>query len=397
MQRNKQKTSSNKMIHFPKGLAKQQFLDEYWQKKPLLFNKAMENSAQLISEQSLFDLSLDDEVESRLLIEDGPDEPWQLYHGPQDKNQLDDLKECSNWTLLVQSVNLWHSGCAKLLADFAFIPQWRLDDIMISYSTQGGSVGPHVDHYDVFLIQLSGTRRWCVGEPDAKVELLDSDSSSQHIKPYPITMDEQLSPGDMLYLPPNTAHHGITIEPGMTLSVGFRSPALSEMMMIFAEQMIIDNKESYYQDPPFVDGSSSTEISAAAMTKAVNWFSNLTDYDSLQRKAFGILQTQPKQGLILDPVELDITELVQSNIILERDPCARVAWYQANETEIWLFVNGEHFNRPESEKDLINFFSTAPRLTSKQLTSKQLSSGLSDNKFLILLEIFVETGFFGLK
>jgi len=385
------------MINFPDSINKQQFLSNYWQKQPLLFPEALENSEQLISKQQLFELSLSEDVESRLLLEDGPDEPWQVFHGPQQAEQLTSLANSSNWTLLVQSVNLWHQGCLELLKDFAFIPQWRLDDIMISYATESGTVGPHIDHYDVFLIQLSGCRRWIVGEPDAVVELIDPDSGSQHIKPYPELMNKVLNTGDMLYIPPNTAHHGITIEPGMTLSVGFRSPAYSEMMMIFAEQVMLNKNESYFIDPLLSENASTTEISSAAMSKAVNWFSSMDDYDSLIRKSFGLLQTQPKQELLLSPIENSITETLNSGQVLKRDPAARVAWHQASEDIIWLFINGECYERSVDEKQWIEYLTDIPQLSTENLIPFVTDQNKNKNKFINLLQIFVDCGLFGIE
>jgi len=380
------------MINFPEGLTKQQFLADYWQQMPLLFNKAMAQSEHFISKQQLFDLSLHDEVESRLLMEHGPDELWQVFHGPQQVEQLNALAKMTHWTLLVQSVNLWHSKSAALLKHFDFIPQWRLDDIMISYATDSGTVGPHVDQYDVFLIQLTGSRRWILGKPNAEVEKVHQDSGIQQVKPYPNLMNVILNAGDMIYIPPNTAHHGISIEPGMTLSVGFRSPALSELMMVFAEQINLSGKESYFEDPSLTVQQSSTEISSTSMTKAVNWFTQQDACQDQLRQSFGLLQTQPKQELLLTPVELSIDEIITCNVQLHRDPAGRVAWYQASEDNIWLFINGEFYQRPVTDKTLIDHLSTVLSLSTEDYERYQ-----SNDNFLILMEIFVDSGLYGLK
>ena len=380
------------MINFPDNINRQLFLSTYWQRQPLLCRSALDNSEQLISNQKLYELAQSDIVESRLILEDGPDEKWQIIHGPQYSEQINSLSEKSNWTLLVQSVNLWHQGCAELLNAFEFIPQWRLDDIMISYAAASGSVGPHIDQYDVFLIQLSGTRRWLVGKADTDVELIDKNSPSRHIKPFPAIIDKTLNPGDMLYVPPNTAHHGICIEPGMTLSVGFRSPALSEMMMLYAEQLMLSDKESFLADPELCEQSSTTEISPASMSNAVNWFTSSEVNNALIRKTFGMLQTQPKQELLLVAVDQPIKEIINFGIELVRDPAARVAWHQVSETMIWLFINGECIERPIDEKIWIELLSTV-----NKLSYERLSDYLSDDKFIILLQIFVENGLFGIE
>jgi len=380
------------MITFPENISKTLFLKNYWQQQPLVLRQAMDDAEQLITPEQLIELSLYEEVESRLLMENGPDEPWQVFHGPQEAEQIRSLKDALNWTLLVQSVNLWHKGCTRLLEDFAFIPQWRLDDIMISYATESGSVGPHIDHYDVFLIQLCGTRRWIVGEVDAEVELIDPESGSQLIKPYKEKINTVLQPGDILYLPSNTAHHGISITPGMTLSVGFRSPALSEMMMIFAEQLMLNKQETYYSDPLLNERTSSTEISSAAMAKAVNWVTALEPQDDLIRKSFGLLQTQPKQELLLSALDNPIVEALESGQKVYRDPAARVAWYQASEETIWLFINGECYERPLVEKSAIERISRLQKLSSKKLARYPVKMKLND-----LLEILVDSGLFGIK
>ncbi len=380
------------MIFLPDNLTKQEFLSHYWQQKPLLVKNALKNPQQFISKDELFAISYSDDVESRLLMEKGPDVPWQVFYGPQDIHQLETLQRQTHWTLLVQSVNFWHKGCARLIENFDFIPKWRLDDIMISYATESGTVGPHIDHYDVFLIQLNGTRRWIIGEMGAKTQLIDTDSANQQIKPYPAIIDSVLNPGDMLYLPPDTAHHGISIEPGMTLSVGFRSPALSEMMMIFAEQLVLNKTESYYLDPLLNEGNCSCEITSTAMDKAVQWFSDLAQYNELKCKTFGLLQSQPKQELILSALDSSINDAINADYNIIRDPAARMAWYQLDENTIWLFINGECYTRPVSDKFWIEYLGSM-----EKLSQKTLSPYLNDTKFINLLEIFVESGIFGIK
>ncbi|MFT5452285.1 MAG: 50S ribosomal protein L16 3-hydroxylase [Enterobacterales bacterium] len=380
------------MILFPDNLTKQQFLDKYWQKQPVLFRKALDNAEQLISKEQLFALSLEDNVESRLLLENGPEHPWQTFHGPQQSEQLESLSTSTHWTLLVQSVNLWLEKCQSLLNDFDFIPQWRLDDIMVSFATEQGSVGPHIDQYDVFLIQLTGSRRWTVAKAGVEIEEAVEIPQIKQVKPFEATIDETLYPGDMLYIPPNTAHHGVNLQDGMTLSVGFRSPALSEMLMLLAEQVMTDDNCSFYRDSPLTVTAHTTEISSAAMTKAANWVTDLEQFESLKRKSFGLLQTQPKQELLLDLPPYPLSDYLQSSFLLHRDPSARVAWYQATEGEVWLFINGECFERSSDELDWIKFISTE-----YYLSSEQLSDLVIKDKFIILLEIFVESGLFGIK
>ncbi len=381
------------MLRFPPNITSQSFLEEYWQQAPLTFKQAVPNADRLLNVEELYELSLRDDVESRLIIEQGDNEPWQTFHGPQESKRLNSLATKSNWTLLVQSINLWHANCRALLKYFQFIPEWRLDDIMVSYATEQGSVGAHIDQYDVFLIQLTGSKRWLVGEPNVEHKTSLSNSGICHVDDFNPIMDITLNSGDMLYIPPNTVHHGVSIIPGMTLSVGFRSPALSEMMMLMAEQIMMDSSDRYYTDPDNSFNShdtlyNSSEISNRAMKEAVAWSSDTSDFENIKKKAFGLLQTQPKQELLLSSPE----DLISSITLLKRDPAARLAWYQFDNNTIWLFINGEFFQRPQSDIKWITILSGL-----EDFDLEALKTELQNDKFIILLQLFVDAGVFGIE
>ena len=202
------------------GLTPQQFMRRYWQKKPLLIRQAIPGFAPLLGRPELFALAQSPQVESRLIVRQGDD--WSLAQGPFERRQLPPLKQPA-WTLLVQGVDLHHDAVHQLLQRFRFVPDARLDDLMISWASEGGGVGPHFDSYDVFLLQASGRRRWRIGrqqdlslQPDKPLKIL------QHFEP---EQEWVLEPGDMLYLPPQWAHDGVALDAGcMTYSVGFRVP-----------------------------------------------------------------------------------------------------------------------------------------------------------------------------
>jgi 50S ribosomal protein L16 3-hydroxylase len=209
----------------------EEFLSQYWQQSPLLIRKAFDLEG-LISADELAGLAMEPEVESRIIHGSFGDNEWHLKHGPfaeQDFSQL----PTQNWTLLVQAVDHWLAEVREVLKQFSFLPQWRIDDIMISFATDGGGVGPHFDQYDVFLIQLEGQRRWRTGQL--------CDENSDLIDQMPVKVlsqfEEQenwiLEPGDTLYLPPGLAHWGTSVGDSMTLSVGFRAPAESEFVSDF--------------------------------------------------------------------------------------------------------------------------------------------------------------------
>ena len=206
------------------GLSPAQFMKRHWQKKPLLVRQAIPGFQPLLSRPALFDLAADAAVESRLLRHGGG--RWTLRQGPLPRRGLPPLGQ-PDWTLLVQGVDLHHAGVHALLRQFRFVPDARLDDVMISYATEGGGVGPHFDSYDVFLLQAHGRRRWRIGrQKDLRLVeglplkiLADFEPEEEYV----------LDPGDMLYLPPRWAHDGVALGECMTYSIGFRQPARGEL------------------------------------------------------------------------------------------------------------------------------------------------------------------------
>ena len=185
-----------------------EFLQQYWQKRPLLIRDALPEYESPISQDELAGLSLETEVASRIVEESGADGPWSVQHGPFEEDDFQDMPE-KDWTLLVQGVDLWVPEVKELLKRFDFLPAWRLDDIMISYACEGGSVGPHFDQYDVFLLQVEGQRCWQVGEECGAGTPLLEGAELQIIEDFQPVQEWVLNPGDMLYLPPGVGHWGV--------------------------------------------------------------------------------------------------------------------------------------------------------------------------------------------
>ncbi len=201
------------------GLSPAEFMRKYWQKKPCIIRNAISNFQPLLSRQELFALSQAQDVESRLIVSNG--DKWSLTHGPLSAKQIPSIKR-SNWTLLVQGVDLHHKAVNDLKNQFRFAPDARLDDLMISYATDGGGVGPHFDSYDVFLLQAHGTRRWRIGKQ--KDGALQANVPLRILSNFKPEQTFDLAPGDMLYLPPRYAHDGVAIGECMTYSIGFKVP-----------------------------------------------------------------------------------------------------------------------------------------------------------------------------
>nr|WP_242538518.1 cupin domain-containing protein [Trinickia acidisoli] len=207
------------------GLTPSQFMRRYWQKKPLLIRGAIPDAAAPLSRDALFELAASEDAESRLVSQIRG--RWRLEHGPFDTDALPSVKR-REWTLLVQGVDLHDDHARALLDRFRFVPDARLDDLMISYATDGGGVGPHFDSYDVFLLQVHGKRRWRISaqrdltlKPGLPLKVL------QHFEP---EQEWLLEPGDMLYLPPHIAHDGVAEGECMTCSIGFRAPSANELI-----------------------------------------------------------------------------------------------------------------------------------------------------------------------
>ncbi len=284
------------------GLSPGQFLAEYWQKKPLLVKQAIPGFSGVLSRDDVFDLACNPDVESRLVrCTEGE---WSLDRGPFKRSALKGKKH--PWTVLVQGVNLWIPDGDALLHRFDFIPQARLDDLMVSYAVEGGGVGPHFDHYDVFLIQGLGKRRWQIGDqsdrsllPDAPLKILAD---------FQPTLDWVLEPGDMLYLPPHWAHNGTAIGECMTYSVGFRSPTAQEMGAAFLEWMQERlHLDGLYEDPDLEVPRHSGEIGPGmveqveAMIARIRWSTeDVGDF-------LGHYLTEPKPHVFFEPPDTEMS------------------------------------------------------------------------------------------
>jgi 50S ribosomal protein L16 3-hydroxylase len=273
------------------GLSPARFMRRHWQKKPLLIRQAFEGFTPFVDRSQLFELAGQESVESRLIVH--RPNGWALKHGPFARASLPPLKQ-ARWTLLVQGVDLHLDAARQLLDRFRFVPDARLDDLMISWASEGGGVGPHFDSYDVFLLQATGQRRWRIGrqrdlslEPDVPLKILSRfEPEEEHV----------LDPGDMLYLPPRWAHDGIAVGGDcMTISVGFRVPQRGGLVGELVQRMVDDwDDATLYRDP-----QQTATDAPAAMPPALEGFARdgmarlLADRQSLAC-ALGEVMTEPK-------------------------------------------------------------------------------------------------------
>ena len=221
------------------GITAEQFLAEYWQKKPLLVRNALPEIANLLEPNDVMELALDENITARLIKQKDKDpNQWSVKSSPLIKADFQKMPKL--WTLLVQAVDHYSFDLAELWKKFPFIPQWRRDDIMVSYAPKGGSVGKHFDFYDVFLVQGYGHRRWQLGQMcDAESEFV----AGQPLKLLPemdVNFDEVLAPGDLLYVPPGLSHYGVAEDECLTYSFGFRMPNVAEMMDRVSDKFAVD-------------------------------------------------------------------------------------------------------------------------------------------------------------
>jgi 50S ribosomal protein L16 3-hydroxylase len=282
------------------GLSPALFMQRHWQKKPLLVRQAIPGFQPLLPPRELFALAARDEVESRLVVHEGAS--WRLQRGPFTRRALPPVKQ-AGWTLLVQGVDLHHAGAHALLHAFDFVPAARLDDLMISWASDGGGVGPHFDSYDVFLLQAQGRRRWRIGRQSDLV--LQEGVPLKILANFRPEQEFVLEPGDMLYLPPRYAHDGIAEGECQTCSIGFRAPARAELarelLQRIADEAGEEGPQRLYRDPaqPATDAP-------AAIPEGLRQFAQealaaaLKDASALDR-ALGAYLTEPKAQVWFEP------------------------------------------------------------------------------------------------
>lgn len=243
------------------GMNIETFLRDYWQKKPLLIRQAWPDFEPPVTADELAGLACEREVESRLVLERDGEYPWQVLNGPFAESKFAELPE-SHWSLLVQRVDRHVPAAYELLQHFLFIPAWRVDDLMISYAPRQGNVGAHIDQYDVFLLQGHGRREWQINDRDYSEHDFLPDMDLRILPDFKATESWVLEPGDMLYLPPGVAHHGIALDDCMTLSIGFRAPSRLDLLSAFADDCLIDGRDRRYRDPDLQAQTYSHELTA---------------------------------------------------------------------------------------------------------------------------------------
>ena len=335
------------------NIATAAFIEQFWQQQPLLVRGALPGIANLISGNDLAGIACEDGADARIVIEQ--DENWRCEHGPFAESRFAELP-ADRWSLLVQSVDQWVPAVAALLAHFKFLPRWRLDDIMISVSADGGGVGPHFDYYDVFLIQAAGLREWRIGQDCDGQTPLREDSELHQLQNFEQRDEHLLTAGDLLYVPPGVAHWGIARgDESITISIGFRAPSYRDLLLGAADQLANGLAESQrYQDseasidpePHRINGDAIEQLLAAWPGEA----------DSTVRTALsdalGTQATEPRNPDYVEAdaswttAKLDTCLAGDAALTIECHPASRIAWYAASNSEpdaAKLFVDGHAY------------------------------------------------------
>ena len=340
----------NEPLQLLGGLTAKAFMQRHWQKKPLLIRQAIPGFKPLLDRAALLDLAAQEDVQSRLVVQASADgaKPWRFRHGPFARKALPALKQ-PGWTLLVQGVDLLEDRVHALMNQFRFVPDARLDDLMISYATDGGGVGPHFDSYDVFLLQAHGQRRWRIGrqkdlslQPDVPLKIL------AHFEP---EMEFVLEPGDMLYLPPRYAHDGIAVGECMTYSIGFRAPGRGELAGELLQRLAEDAMDAA-GSALYRDAKQPAVVHSGEIPDALVDFTHKALDDALRdplalRRVLGEYLTEPKGH-----VTFDATEVAALQGALAVDRRTRMMYDSEH-----LFVNGESFLASGRDAQLLRMLS----------------------------------------
>lgn len=387
----------------------EEFISRYWGKKPLLIRGLIKQADSLISAEELAGLSLEPAAESRVVMESKHENDhtkrWQVKHGPFDENFFESLPN-NNWSLLVQGVDRFLSEVSDLTKVFDFIPNWRFDDVMVSYSAPGGGVGPHYDLYDVFLVQGTGQRLWRIGDKkeDKDAPLID-DIPLKILKSYEASIEIKVTTGDVLYLPPMWGHDGISITEAITYSVGFRSPPIGELLYRAAFELATSTRgERLFEDRRFSGQKEPGEITSQSIQDALGQVLELLGDEQVFAACFGAYVTEPKEpqdpsGAISikagkdEPLGISELRMMPLNLdhiaqleVIHRLEGGRFAYY-VGKTQLLCFIEGQMLTLPLSLKPTV-----AMLCRERTYARNQLAKLACDKDSLTLLGYCLEQG-----
>ncbi|MFP4294865.1 MAG: JmjC domain-containing protein [Halothiobacillaceae bacterium] len=342
------------------ALSPEEFLRDYWQKRPLLIRQAIPGFESPISPEELAGLACEEDINARLILEHGGRKPWEVRHGPFSEELFMTLPQ-TGYSLLVTDCEKAMPDLMEYVQAFRFVPDWRIDDLMISYAPPGGSVGAHIDQYDVFLLQAHGTRKWMI-ESRPRPEVYIPGLDVRILETFEPDEEWLLEPGDMLYLPPGIPHHGVAISPCMTWSIGFRAPRTVDVVSGVAD-MMIDRLDpaALYRDP---DRSLQENPGALSGTDLAHFRAQVrealaADDELIDRLVARVLTDRRVDLAPFYPpnVPLDaqsIASLLESGYTLMRTPAVRMALLE-HDAGAFLMVDGEETRLGEATRPLAEY------------------------------------------
>ena len=360
------------------------FLAQDWQKRPRLLPQLVKFDDPLSAEE-LAGLACEEEVESRLVL---GARDWTLRHGPFQESDFTSLAE-NNWSLLVQSVDIYSNAFKELQSLFTFIPKWRLEDVMVSFAAPGGGVGPHFDYYDVFLVQGSGQRRWRLGGKCQINAKLQKNSGLALLNSFNTEQEVILNAGDVLYIPPQFAHWGEAISDSFCYSIGFRAPSIADMLEGYSEGLIerANPAERFTNELGF-SSNDSAEITIKDLNKAYSLLQQKTTNQLAFNKWFGAHMTLPKNPDLfckLDevPEYLELQgALIDNRTLMEINSASRMAYANLpQEQTLLFFVDGRVYVLSPSN---LNVVSTICNL---KYSFKEIFLTLNNNDELIYVAL----------
>lgn len=359
------------------------FKRRYWQQQPGVFRQVLPHLVEPLSPDELAGLALEPGVDSRVIwCERGR---WQLEHGPfDDYAKLGD----SHWTLLVQAVNEHYPPARELLRHFEWLPDWRIDDLMMSFATPKGGVGPHVDQYDVFIIQGSGRRQWQIGEPGG-LETITPHPELKQVKGFTPIIDVVLEPGDMIYIPAGFPHEGVSIDPSINYSVGFRAPSQAEILSALADKALDEDLLSKrFRDTTSSLSDQEQQQSWHLPASAVTAFKNMlteavADDELIHRLCATYLSQNPRPPLQFWPEETvnetQLFALLDQHEHFLTAPGLRWLTTQEVKTnnEIALYVQGQRFIADAETELLLAAFKAEEALAGSFIKAHTKASALT--------------------
>ncbi len=371
-----------------------QFVAQYWQKKPVVIRQAIKDFSSPVTAEELAGLACEDVVESRIILEKDGRHPWELRSGPFTQRDFSRLP-ATHWTLLIQDVEKHLPELTWITDAFHFIPDWRLDDLMISYAPEYGSVGPHKDAYDVFLLQAQGRRHWKINTRiEADAQILDN-TALNILKDFEVEQEWILEPGDMLYLPPAVAHYGISLGDCITCSIGFRAPSHRQLAQSYLHTLIEHiQSDKYYSDPDIQTQQKAHEITAHSVAELKQIVTDYLSQDSqwLYDWAGTLLSEGKKSFQAEGPHDVhDMTAFInnwQTSMVLYRNTAVKFLYIMGNDC-VNFYIDGQHISATTGLSDYAEWL-----CSSLQISWNELDGHPDREALLALIYDFYCHGFY---